>query len=569
MMMESSKGLGFKVIACLLILLFFLPGEITASKKKKPDYRRWFETAEREFRKGHYQAALEILGWLKPLLDQKNEKQRKISGLLEKLKQKIRHILTAPAVEPGPAKPGNVKPPSGSKTPGVIPVEKKRKKIPVLLVLGGVVVVVGVVLYIILKSSSPDEPEPQTPELSADVSEITVPEGGTATFQVKLTAAPSSNVSVSVSPVDGDPDITVQSGSSLEFTSSNWNQNQTVTLAAAEDDNTTEDTATIRVNAAAMASVDVVAREQDNDSLTFVTSTGSLTVTEGQSAGFQVRLSHQPSSDVAVTVAWASGDVDISIQSGSSLTFTPQDWSQPQTVTLRAAADQDTLNGTAIFQISAPGLTAQSVFAVEQDDDVPAFQVDTGTLTVAEGGQGTFGVRLSHEPASTVQAAVSRISGDTDLYIQSGSSLTFNAGNWSSVQTVRIGAAEDSDTINGQAVFRVRAAGLSSVDVTAVESDNDTPVVSEPTIQITYPANGATVAGTLTVRVNISSDNPVDRVEFYVDGSYLAAKSTSPYEYSWDTTTVDRDGTHFLKAVVYDNTGATGEDQIWVTVQNN
>jgi hypothetical protein len=60
-----------------------------------------------------------------------------------------------------------------------------------------------------------------------------VPAGGTATFQVKLSAKPSETVEATVSRVHGDPDITVASGSKLTFTPSNWNSYQTVTLAGA------------------------------------------------------------------------------------------------------------------------------------------------------------------------------------------------------------------------------------------------------------------------------------------------------------------------------------------------
>ena len=62
---------------------------------------------------------------------------------------------------------------------------------------------------------------------------VTVPEGGKATFQVKLNAAPVSPTTVTVSRISGDTDITVLSGASLVFNDINWNTYQTVTLGAA------------------------------------------------------------------------------------------------------------------------------------------------------------------------------------------------------------------------------------------------------------------------------------------------------------------------------------------------
>ena len=47
-----------------------------------------------------------------------------------------------------------------------------------------------------------------------------------------------------------------------------------------------------------------------------------MSVPEGGTNTFQVRLSSQPTSDVVVAVAWASGDTNLTVTGGSSLTFT-------------------------------------------------------------------------------------------------------------------------------------------------------------------------------------------------------------------------------------------------------
>jgi len=98
-----------------------------------------------------------------------------------------------------------------------------------------------------------------------DKDEVIVPEGGTATFQVKLSAQPSSNVSVTVSWVSGDADITVKSGSSLKFTTGNWNKFKMVKLEAAEDDDVMDGEATIRISAPGIEDKEITAVEDDND----------------------------------------------------------------------------------------------------------------------------------------------------------------------------------------------------------------------------------------------------------------------------------------------------------------
>ena len=77
-----------------------------------------------------------------------------------------------------------------------------------------------------------------------DITTLSVPEGGEASYRVKLTAPPSYNVKVCIglSVRDkNDPDITFKGAAegvvalNLNFTPDNWNTFQTVTLVAAED----------------------------------------------------------------------------------------------------------------------------------------------------------------------------------------------------------------------------------------------------------------------------------------------------------------------------------------------
>ncbi len=104
--------------------------------------------------------------------------------------------------------------------------------------------------------------------ITTDQSTLSVPEGGTATFGVKLKQPPSSNLTVSVSRYSGDGDISVQSGSSLTFNSTNYNDYQYVTLAAAHDPDALDDTAVIRCSASGWESADVDVTATDDDSLT-------------------------------------------------------------------------------------------------------------------------------------------------------------------------------------------------------------------------------------------------------------------------------------------------------------
>jgi len=110
-----------------------------------------------------------------------------------------------------------------------------------------------------------------------DTDTVIVPEGGTQSFQVKLSAQPSTSVTVIVSSTAGDPDITVQSGSSLTFTTASWDTYQTVTLAAANDADAGNGSATITcdVSNAAYTDKNITANEVDKHTTLTVTSDGN------------------------------------------------------------------------------------------------------------------------------------------------------------------------------------------------------------------------------------------------------------------------------------------------------
>ncbi|QFY13444.1 cellulase family glycosylhydrolase [Nonomuraea phyllanthi] len=95
----------------------------------------------------------------------------------------------------------------------------------------------------------------------------------------------------------------------------------------------------------------------------------SVNVPEGATAGYTVRLREEPSGDVTVTSTAGTGDSDITVSDGASLTFTAADWDTPQTVTLSAAQDSDRFDGTRPISVASSGLSSVTVNATEADDD--------------------------------------------------------------------------------------------------------------------------------------------------------------------------------------------------------
>jgi len=101
---------------------------------------------------------------------------------------------------------------------------------------------------------------------------------------------------------------------------------------------------------------------------------------------------------------------------------------------------------------------------------------DLSWIRVPEGATAQFRVRLSNIPAANVTVSAARVSGDSDLSVQSGAALTFTPANWNVYQAVTLAAAEDIDDVHGSATIRLSAPSLANKEITAQEIDKDRPM---------------------------------------------------------------------------------------------
>jgi hypothetical protein len=139
-------------------------------------------------------------------------------------------------------------------------------------------------------------------------------------------------------------------------------------------------------------------------------------------------------------------------------------------------------------------------------------------------------------------------------------------------------AAIDLSTYKGQTLQLVfRAATDSSLPTTfriddvsvALTTGGGSGDTTPPTTSITAPAGGATVSGTTSVTASASDNVGVTKVEFYLDGALQTTDTTSPYSWSWNTTTA-ANGSHTLQSKAYDAAGNVGSSStITVTVSNS
>ena len=332
-------------------------------------------------------------------------------------------------------------------------------------------------------------------------SSLTIVEGGSDTYTVKLNTEPSADVTVTISGHSGT-DVSLFD-TELDFTTGNWDTAQTVTVTAEEDDDATADTDVTLTHAltgaseyAAIAADDVPSVSvtiNEDDSAGVSISRTSLTIGEGGSETYTVVLDTEPSAEVTVTISGHAG-TDVTL-SDTELTFTDQDWDTAQTVTVTAEHDDDAAAEAEVTLSHA--LTGASEYAAIDADDVPSVAVRINeddsagvaisrtTLTINEGGSDTYTVALNTQPSADVTVTISGHTGtDVSLSGQTLTSdeLTFTPDNWSTAQTVTVNAGEDDDaadesevilshSVTGASEYAAIAAAVPSVSVTITDDD--------------------------------------------------------------------------------------------------
>ncbi len=306
-----------------------------------------------------------------------------------------------------------------------------------------------------------------------------ISEGGNASFSVQLAVEPYHDVTVTVS--SSDPDITVAQGASLTFTASNYSSKQWVRLDAKEDDIALTAQSTIAVKSESDdndydLSGSFTITEIENDTARFVLRDhqSSLTVPEGGSREYYVKLNSQPSADVTVTVS-SNGDSDITV-SPATLVFRSGDYSEEQTITVGAADDDgEYINETATITHGVSGASEYAALSIgninvtARDNDAaifvdtdPSADGDQNTLALAEGGSSaTYTVRLSNRPSADVTVSISETQNPStgNVKVTSSKSLTFTSNTWNTPQNVTVRAYNDQDAVNGTPTINHDASG--------------------------------------------------------------------------------------------------------------
>jgi hypothetical protein len=230
------------------------------------------------------------------------------------------------------------------------------------------------------------------------------------------------------------------------------------------------------------------------------------------------------------------------------------------------------LGSVLMVAVVSVGMGSQSLFAATGPCSAPATDYGTVSNSVNVTGSGTYRIwtRMS-APDTTNNTYLLEIDGSSCYTIggsgvptyANGAVTFFSSGSTNWVSKTTTGAQVDVNLSAGAHTIKLigNAAGVVvdrlvlTQDLTCVPTgtgDNcaNPPDTTPPTVSITSPANGASLATTTTVTASATDDVAVSKVEFYVDGTLKATDTSAPYTYSLNPTGLS--GSHSMYAVAYD-----------------
>ncbi len=364
-------------------------------------------------------------------------------------------------------------------------------------------------------------------------SSFTVDEGDEvtgATYTVQLTVMPEVDVTVTISGHSGT-DLTVVP-SRLTFKVDEYNQPQTIKVTAREDDDAANDEVTLThrsatsLYVASPVGVDVTVLENDTAGVT-VSAPSPFEVDEGGSGSYTLVLDSQPTAPVTINLSGHDTNPDVSV-TPPTLTFTSFNWNRQRTVTVRLREDGDSLNEDSQTIMHAvvgtneyASVTADDVTVSFLDNDQPGLTLSRTSLSVPEGGRGTYTVKLNTQPSADVTVTITGATTDVGV---SDNSLTFTTLNWNRAQTVTVMSLTD-DNLDQDDLMVTLANTTSSSDsdygslsrdvrVTVVDNDTVGLVMSKSSLQInegdedTYTvALGTVPSQDVVVNITGTTDN--------------------------------------------------------------
>lgn len=374
----------------------------------------------------------------------------------------------------------------------------------------------------------------------------TITEGGsTDAITARLDAQPTATVRLDVASSD-TVQMTVDTAQ-LAFNAGNWDTPQTVNITAVPDnidDDNKSVTLSFEIDQSntsdntwlATPDANVAVTVVDNDTAGFTVS-ANFTISEAAGTGiFSVVLDSQPTDVVGFTIQESHARISIS---ATSLTFNPSNWDTPQNIVVTGVDDfidqsggaqgipvRFRINTTATLDPLYDALSYIDRYAYVTDDDNIGFTfvccsgegtgVTGNRLKLDEGGgTNSFTVVLDAQPTNTVVLNT----GTGSMFTRSPASLTFNASNWNTPQTVTVTAVDDN-------FYKPQRQGALAISVnTGATLDNDFDSISSQSVYVIFKAASENDVQSIT----INEGDGVLVSEFMTNDTFTVALDIPPF----------------------------------------
>ncbi len=171
--------------------------------------------------------------------------------------------------------------------------------------------------------------------------------------------------------------------------------------------------------------------------------------------------------------------------------------------------------------------TLLGAFVVALNPSPQALVVTPISLSVPEGSNSLFTIRLAAPPTADVTVTVLRVSGPSNLVVQGYPAFIFNSQNWSNPVPVIVASLPDPDQVHGIATFECRSDALVTVEVTVTEQDLTpdnmlTVTVNEPAWGTVTPPGGIYPVGAV---VQVTATPSAGYIFMEWRGSYLTSNN--------------------------------------------
>lgn len=223
-----------------------------------------------------------------------------------------------------------------------------------------------------ITNSDPDIPDLIFTPSNNSNSRITLINNNSTTVSVRLNAQPTANVTINLSGVGF-----TSTPSTLTFTSGDWNVNQNVTIGYS---GTIGNRQVVTSNFTSLDSkfngktVSDIFFNIVQPGFTIGAISGNTDET-GTTRTFTVKLNSPPTSNVTIDIISADTN-EVTIQSSSTLTFTPANWNTNQTVTVKGE-DEGTLDGDQLVLIMLqPAMSSDPSYNGLDPSDITVINLD-------------------------------------------------------------------------------------------------------------------------------------------------------------------------------------------------